>query len=201
MGVPVIAWQPWCENAVRLHAEGKGAGEIARVLGKDTLDIIAVMDMPQFKEALDVKRQALDVLFYERIVNLWDLSETMVTVARETAQAYLDRLANEGVYEDALQAELQSKKPDKEVIKNLARLCGDKQISALRSDAIKVMADVLDRIGLRAPERIEQKITSRSETADVTPMAVYEKRLELIREYKSLGEPVPEGLAKVDLDG
>jgi hypothetical protein len=66
---------------------------------------------------------------------------------------------------------------------------------------LKVMSDVLDRVGLRAPERVEQKITSRSEVADVTPISVYEKRLELVREYREAGVPIPDGLCKVDLDG
>ena len=174
MAMPVIAWSPWVEHAVRLHAEGKGAGEIAQILGKETIDIITVMDMPEFKEALEDKRKALDLLFFERIVQLWDLSDTMVTVAKEIAQSFLDKLAGE---------------------------TPEKELRALRRDAIEVMKDVLDRIGLRAPERVEQKITSVSTTEDKTPLEVYEKRLQLVREYKEAGEPIPDGLCKVDLNG
>ena len=94
MAMPVITWQPWCQIAATLHAEGFGAGVIAEKLGKDTLDIIAVMDMPEFKAALEDKRKALDLLFFERIVQLWDLSDTMVTVAKEIAQSFLEKVAS-----------------------------------------------------------------------------------------------------------
>ncbi len=67
----------------------------------------------------------------------------------------------------------------------------------MRRDVITLMKDVLDRIGLRAPEKHELKVRSE----DTTPLITYEKRLELIREYKALGEPVPKGLGEVDLDG
>ena len=172
--VPQMMWQPWGEEVCRLNCEGYGAGAIADKLGKNVLDVIAMMELPEYKARLADKQTRIDNLFMERLVNLWDLTEQMVEVAKVTAQSYLDKLA-EGTPE--------------------------KELRSLRSDALKVMSDVLDRVGLRAPERVEQKITSRSETVDATPLATYEKRLELVREYKEAGLPLPDGLCKVDLDG
>ena len=134
MGVPVVqmTWQPWCRTLPGCTSEGMGAGAIADRLGKNVLDVIHVMGMPEFKERC-CQATTLDTVFIERLVNLWDLSEKMIEVAKTTADEYLRKVA-----EDAPEKELRS----------------------LRKDAIQVMADVLDRIGLKAPERVEQKITS-----------------------------------------
>lgn len=174
MGVPAITWQPWCDDVIRLYLEGFGASEISRRLNKSPLDVIAVMDLPRFKEDLAVQQAEIKLLFMQRLVNLWGLSETMVTVARTTAETYLQRLADGA--------------PEKE-------------IRELRKDALQVMKDVLDRIGLKAPDKSELQVFERREVVDSTPLATYEKRLELIRGYKEQGMTIPEGLSRVDLDG
>ena len=169
-----VTWQPWIENAVRLHCEGKGASEIGKLLDKPVPLICQVMEMPEFKAALLEYKANFDQVFVERLVELWDLSPLMVEVARKTAEQYLLKLS-----EDTPEIFLKD----------------------LRKDALTAMKDVLDRIGLKAPDKQEVKVTSRTETVDSTPLEVYEKRLQLIREHREMGVPIPDGLAKVELDG
>lgn len=167
-----IAYQPWWEEVCRLYSQGCGASEIGEKLNKPTYLICQIMERPEFKDSMLVRQKNLELLFMERLVNLWDLSETMVEVARKTAEAYLEKLSQD---------------------------TPENQLSSLRKDALTVMKDVLDRIGLKAPEKVD--IRSHTITEDVTPLATYERRLELIRSYKEQGMNIPDGLAKVDLDG
>ena len=176
MGLPAknLVYQPWFEEVARLQCEGFGASEIGRRLSKDTLLICDVMDHPDYKASLSMRQHKIDLLFVERLLNLWDLSDTMIKVARETAEAYLAKLSED---------------------------TPEKEIRSLRKDALDTVKDILDRIGLRAPDKSEVKVTETKQTVDATPLDVYEKRLQLVREYKEAGVEMPEGLCKVELDG
>jgi hypothetical protein len=63
------------------------------------------------------------------------------------------------------------------------------------------MKDLLDRIGLKAPDKSEVKITESKTIEDITTLETYEKRLELVKAYQDRGQEVPAGLCEVDLDG
>lgn len=167
-----ITYQPWWEEVCRLYGQGCGASEIGEKLNKPTYLICQIMERPEFKHSMAVQQRDLKLLFMERLVNLWDLSETMVEVAKRTAEAYLEKLSE---------------------------ATPEKELKDLRKDALTVMSDILNRIGLKAPDKVD--IRSHTITEDVTPLATYERRLELIRSYKEQGMNIPDGLAKVDLDG
>ncbi len=164
--------QPWWDEIERLYCQGMGASDIAAKLDKPVPLICQIMGRPDFKNRLMVRQKKIDLVFVERLLDLWDLSETMVKVADRTAKQYLKKLAE--------------KAPEKE-------------IKDLRRDALAAAKDILDRIGLRAPEKVD--IRQHSIIEDATPLETFERRLEVIREYKELGVPIPEGLSKVDLDG
>jgi hypothetical protein len=170
-----LKWMAWHEEVVRLESQGYSAAEIAPRLNRTTDEVVRLMQTGEYQAQRLSNQDRLRFLFETRLMQLWGLSEEVIQAAQETVAQYRSLLS------------------DPEVT--------HKELKGLRSDALVIMKDVLDRIGLRAPDKSELKVLTRSETEDVTPLETYEKRLELIKGYQAAGEVVPRGLSDVEFDG
>lgn len=168
-------WMPWMDEVVRLEASGYGASEIAPRLNRTTQEVALLMESPEYAAQRSANQDRLRFLFEERLKQLWGLSEEVILAAVETVAHYRATLENPP--EDG------------------------RGLSSLRRDALFIMKDVLDRIGLKAPDKSEVKITESKTVEDVTSIETYERRLELIKRYQDMGQAVPAGLCEVDLDG
>jgi hypothetical protein len=166
---------PWCEEVVRLEASGYGAAEIAPRLNRTTQEVALLMESPEYAAQRSANQDRLRFLFEERLKQLWGLSDEVIKMSLEVVQQFRDILAD----------------PPEDL----------RGTASLRRDALFIMKDVLDRIGLKAPDKSEVKITESKTVEDVTSLETYEKRLELVKAYQEAGEVPPPGLSMVDLDG
>jgi hypothetical protein len=166
---------PWCDEVVRLEASGYGAAEIAPRLNRTTQEVALLMESPEYAAQRSANQDRLRFLFEERLKQLWGLSDEVIKMSLEVVQQFRDILAD----------------PPEDL----------RGTASLRRDALFIMKDVLDRIGLKAPDKSEVKITESKTVEDVTSLETYEKRLELVKAYQEAGEAVPPGLSMVDLDG
>jgi len=163
------------DEVIRLESQGYGAAEIAPRLNRLCHEVAQVMEHPEYKAQRLANQDRLRFLFEDRLLQLWGLSHEVILAAEETVASYREKLKNPEMLE--------------------------KEIRALRKDSLDIMKDVLDRVGLRAPDKSELKITESKTVEDVTSLETYEKRLELVKAYQAAGEEVPRGLCEVDLDG
>ena len=162
-------------EVVRLDSQGFGAAEIAPRLNRLSHEVAQLMETPEYKAQRLANQDRLRFLFEDRLLQLWGLSNEVILAAQETVASYREKLQEPEMLE--------------------------KEIRALRKDALDIMKDVLDRIGLKAPDKSELKITENKTVEDVTSLETYEKRLEIVKAYQDAGQEVPRGLCEVDLDG
>ena len=167
-------WMPWCDEVVRLEAQGYGASEIAPRLNRTAQEVALLMESAEYGAQRSANQDRLRFLFEERLKQLWGLSEEVIAMSLEVVQQFREMLAN----------------PPEDL----------RGTASLRRDALFIMKDVLDRIGLKAPDKSEVKITESKTVEDVTSLETYEKRLELVKAYQAQGEVVPAGLSVVEFE-
>ena len=163
------------DECVRLDSQGYGAAEIAPRLNRLSHEVAQLMETPEYKAQRLANQDRLRFLFENRLLQLWGLSNEVILAAQETVASYREKLQEPEMLE--------------------------KEIRALRKDALDIMKDVLDRIGLKAPDKSELKITENKTVEDVTSLETYERRLALVKQYQEAGQAVPVGLCEVELDG
>ena len=174
-----IQWLPWHQEALRLHFSLKNSAQIARALGRDESVVLRVMKSEEWSRRAQDLRARMDSLWEQRMLQLWELSPDAIEALKKVI----------GEYEEVYNCE-----PDPVTRQ------GMKGFRAARQDAMDAVKQVLDRVGLKAPEKVE--VTSESHHTETTETKLtYEQRLELVELHKKNNMTVPEDLCILELEG
>ena len=174
-----IQWLPWMDAALRLYHQNKNIPAIARAVGQEQSTVSYVMKTSEWLTRSNDMQCRLNALYEQRMQELWDLSPEAIAVMRRIVQEHDELHGSE------------ANPVSRQRIKGYA---------ASRKEAKEVAKDLLDRIGLKAPEKVE--VTSESHHTETTETKLtYEQRLTLIREQKAAGLPVDEDLLDLPIQG
>lgn len=173
-----INWLPWMDEALRLYFEKNNMPVIARKVGQEQSVVEAVMQSPEWQGRARSMQARLQALYEARMLELWDLSPEFIAALRNIVKEY-----------DELRAVERDPKERQKLV----------GFRALRKDAKEVSEGWLNRIGLKAPDKVEVKSdTHHTETTE--QKLTYEQRIELIKRYEAAGLQPDQDLLDIKLE-
>lgn len=173
---PLLQWLPWHEIALRLHLEGKNYVAISAVVGYPPPVVKDLLDHPDFLLKARDYRLRDEVEYWQNRERAWKLTPKALKLMDSVITEF-SRL----------------QKGDEAAVERQAL----KGYGKAREAAMAAGKELLEQVGLKKPDKLE--VDSKSEHTETRVNLSYEQRLNLVKEHKGAGVPVPDEVNIVDL--